>query len=79
MEKAKKITHAVDQYPVLIQEDISGGYWVSCPVLEGCYSQGETVDDALINIREAIELCLVDIPKKKRYVPRNVSLHMVTV
>lgn len=79
MKKAKKIRHAVGQYPVFLQEDISGGYWVSCPVFEGCYSQGDTVEEALVNIREAISLCLDELPKKKKYVPRNVSFHMVTV
>jgi predicted RNase H-like HicB family nuclease len=45
--------------PVILQSDEMGGYVVECPLLEGCYSQGETVDDALANIREAIELCSV--------------------
>ena len=31
------------------------------PTLPGCYSQGESVEDALANIREAIELCLEDM------------------
>ncbi|WP_299440085.1 type II toxin-antitoxin system HicB family antitoxin [uncultured Rhodospira sp.] len=44
---------------VLIRPDPEdGGFVVSCPALPGCHSQGETVDEALANIREAIELCL---------------------
>lgn len=58
MRKTKQIKKTLGQYPVIAQEDVSGGYWVSCPVLEGCYSQGETIDEALKNIREAIELVL---------------------
>ena len=46
-------------YPVIIEED-SGGYVISCPVFEGCYSQGDTIDEALENIKEVIELCLDD-------------------
>lgn len=46
-------------YPVIIEED-SGGYVISCPVFEGCYSQGDTIDEALENIKETIELCLGD-------------------
>ena len=34
---------------------------VSCPSLRGCYSQGETVQEALVNIKEAIELVLEDM------------------
>ena len=46
-------------YPVIIEED-SGGYVITCPVFEGCYSQGDTIDEALENIKEVIELCLDD-------------------
>jgi predicted RNase H-like HicB family nuclease len=34
---------------------------VTCPSLPGCYSQGDTVEGALDDIREAIELCLEDM------------------
>ena len=34
------------------------GYYVSCPDLQGCYSQGETYEEARANIQEAVELYL---------------------
>jgi predicted RNase H-like HicB family nuclease len=34
------------------------GYYVSCPDLPGCYSQGDTYEDARKNIQEAVELYL---------------------
>ncbi|RLG57036.1 MAG: type II toxin-antitoxin system HicB family antitoxin [Candidatus Hydrothermarchaeota archaeon] len=41
---------------VVIREDKEdGGYNVSCPALPGCHSQGDTIEEALKNIREAIE------------------------
>jgi len=49
----------VKSYPVIIEQDQSG-YVVSCPVFKGCYSQGNTIDEALNNIKEAIELCIDD-------------------
>jgi len=67
----------VAQYPVVVQEDEAGGYWVSCPLFEGCYSQGETIEDALINIKEAIALCREELQPKRSLVSRNVSLHFV--
>ncbi len=41
-------------YKVVLQ-DSEAGYSVSCPVLPGCWSQGETEEDALKNIKDAIE------------------------
>ena len=41
---------------VLLQPEEEGGYSVSVPALPGCYSQGETLDEALANIREAADL-----------------------
>ena len=46
-------------YPVIIEQDETG-FVVSCPVFKGCYSQGNTIDEALKNIKEAIELCIDD-------------------
>jgi len=44
------------QRQVIIEPDETGGYVISCPSLPGCHSQGETIDEALENIRDAIEL-----------------------
>ena len=44
-------------YPVIIEQD-GNGCVVSCPMFKGCYSQGKTIDEALKNIKEAIELCI---------------------
>ncbi len=46
-------------YPVIIEQD-GTGYVVTCPIFKGCYSQGDTIDEALKNIKEAIELCIDD-------------------
>ncbi len=42
-------------FKVFVEEDKEdGGYVIECPVLPGCASQGETVDEAVENIKEAI-------------------------
>lgn len=56
-------------FKVILEPDESGGYVVSCPSLPGCYSQGETVDEALANITEAIELCLEDLKARGEKIP----------
>ena len=45
-------------FPVLVEQDIDGVFIVSCPMFQGCRSYGKTIDEALHNIQEAIELCL---------------------
>jgi len=43
------------EYTVLIHPAEEGGYWTDVPSLPGCFSQGETVEEALANTKEAIE------------------------
>jgi len=47
-------------YTVVLQRESDGGYVASVPVLPGCVSQGDTREEALQNIREAIELYIED-------------------
>jgi predicted RNase H-like HicB family nuclease len=44
----------VEKYTVVIHEDQDGGFWAEVPALPGCYSQGETIDELMVNVREAI-------------------------
>ena len=53
------------EYTVVFQEEKEGGYSVWVPSLPGCAYQGETFDEALKNIREAIELYLEDSKDKE--------------
>lgn len=46
------------KFPVVLTPDEDGGFVAECPIIPGCVSQGETREEALANIREAIELCL---------------------
>lgn len=44
--------------PILVEQDEDNFYIVSCPVFKGCHSYGSTIDEALKNIREVIEICV---------------------
>ena len=44
--------------PILIEIDEDGLYIVSCPLFKGCHSWGQTIDEAMENISEVIEMCL---------------------
>ena len=52
--------HKVLEYNAIFQKEKEGGYSVWVPSLQGCASQGETFEDALENIKEAIGLYLED-------------------
>ena len=46
------------QFPLFVEKDEDGFYVVECPVFEGCYTQGNTLDEALKNIREVLTLIM---------------------
>jgi predicted RNase H-like HicB family nuclease len=46
------------KFAVVIHPEAEGGYWGEVPALPGCYSQGETVDELLANLKEAIGVTL---------------------
>ncbi len=50
----------VMEYTAVFEEASEGGYAVWIPTLPGCASQGETLEEAIANIQEAIELYLED-------------------
>lgn len=49
----------------IIEKD-EHGYYAFCPELEGCQTQGDTLEEVLANIREAIELYLETLPADER-------------
>ncbi len=47
---------------VVVHEAEEGGYWAEVPSIPGCATQGESFDELLVNIYEAVEGCLsVDV------------------
>ena len=48
-------------FPIIIQKETAGGYTVINPLLVGCFSQGNTLEEALANIKEATEMCLEEL------------------
>ena len=63
--------------PVVIERDESGMYVAECPAIPGCISQGKTYEEALSNIKEAIELCLE--VRKEEGLPLTVWTEVVDV
>lgn len=44
--------------PIIVETDEDGYYIVSCPLFKGCHTYGKNIDEALINIKEVISMCL---------------------
>jgi predicted RNase H-like HicB family nuclease len=56
--------HEIDlmKLKIVVHEAEEGGYWAEVPAIPGCATQGETVEELLSNIYEAVEGCLsVDV------------------
>jgi antitoxin HicB len=67
------------EYEVVLIPEEEGGYSVTVPALPGCVSQGETREEALAMIREAIEGYLESLEAAGDPVPGPVEIERVTV
>ena len=61
-------------YTILIHQAEEGGFWSEVPALSGCYSQGETIDEALRNTKEAIESYLLVLKEDQVSAPVEESI-----
>ena len=50
---------------IIIEKD-EYGYYAYCPELEGCQTQADTIDEVMLNIKEAIDLYLETLPANER-------------
>jgi antitoxin HicB len=67
------------EYEVVLTPEDGGGYSVSVPSLPGCVSQGETREEALAMIREAIEGYLESLQAHGDPIPGPIEIERVTV
>lgn len=59
----------IQDFLVVIEQDKNGWFVAKVPSIQGCFTQGKTVDQALERIKEAIQVCLeaekIDLPEMK--------------
>ena len=58
-------------YTVILEREQDGGFHAFCPALKGCHSQGDSLDEAVANIREAIEAYLQSLEAHGDPIPRE--------
>lgn len=71
-----------EKIPLVVEKDEDGFYVVECPIFDGCYTQGKTIDEALKNIREVLEMTLEDSQNQEildRQKNSELSLHTITL
>lgn len=66
-------------YSVTIEQDEDGVYVATCPALPGCISQGTSREDAVENIRDAIEGYLESLKKHGEAIPPPIQEELVEV
>lgn len=69
-----EIEEGAMEYTAIIYKAEEGGYWAKVPCLPGCYSQGETVDETLANIKEAIESHIMALQEAGQEIPQEKSV-----
>ncbi|MBI4239928.1 type II toxin-antitoxin system HicB family antitoxin [Candidatus Uhrbacteria bacterium] len=66
------------QFPIVIEKD-EEGYVASCPQLKGCYTQGDTYEDVLENIKDAIKLYCLELKDSGESIPEAVTVMLTTL
>jgi predicted RNase H-like HicB family nuclease len=65
------------RYTVILEPEEEGGFHVWCPALKGCHSQGDTKEEALENIQEAIAAYLESLQTEGLPFPADVVTQQV--
>ena len=79
LSSQNKGTEAAMKFKVLAHRAEEGGYWAEVPAIKGCFSQGETIDELLENIREAIQGCLIVLNERQIRLEKDTELYEVAV
>ncbi|HAW50623.1 TPA: type II toxin-antitoxin system HicB family antitoxin [bacterium] len=65
-------------YRVIVEKGEDFGYVVHCPAIPGCHSQGETIEEAIGNIKDAIRGCL-SVLEEKEILPKEREIGVMEV
>lgn len=69
---------AIYRFTVVIEQD-EEGYFAFCPELQGCYTQGDTYEEALENIKDAIRLHVEDRLESGEEIPKVKSVSLTSL
>ena len=69
----------IREFPVVVEKDIDGSFFVLAPSLQGCYTSGKTLAEALNNIKDAIKLHVADRVATKETVSKRKLVSFTSV
>jgi predicted RNase H-like HicB family nuclease len=58
-------------YTIIFEKEAEGGYHAFCPSLKGCHSQGDSFEETLANITEAVELYIESLLEDQEPLPEE--------
>ena len=67
------------EYTVVIRKAPDAFYIASCPVIPEAHAQGETYEECVANIKEALELCLECRKERGEEIPQEIDTRQITV
>ena len=66
------------KFTVVIEKD-KDGYYAFCPELQGCYTQGDSYEETLVNIKDAIQLHIEDRLANNEEIPVSESVSLTSL
>ncbi len=66
------------RFSVIVEKD-KDGYFAFCPELQGCYTQGDTYEEVLVNIKDAICLHIEDRIEGKEEIPQPEAVSLTSL
>lgn len=74
----KSLTKNILEYTVVFEPAEEGGYIASVPAIPGCRTQGETFEEAVTNVKDAIVGCLEVLKVEGQEIPQEVKETVIT-
>ena len=75
----KNIKTTTYQFPVIIEKDEDGIFVADCPDLQGCHTEGDTIEEAIANIRDAIKLHVKILKEENQEIPRMQTVSLTSL
>jgi predicted RNase H-like HicB family nuclease len=74
-----KKTLKIYEFPTVIEKDESGYFFAYVPSLQGCYTQGKTLEEVLRNAKEVIELHVEDRKRREESIPKRRPISITSI